>query len=74
MSKTIILAIVNLVVAALVLIGVNVSPEMQQTLVDNASTILVAWGGINGVLQWILRAVTESPLAAWWGKKSAGLK
>ena len=70
MSKTIILAIVNLVVAALVLIGVNVSPEMQQTLVDNASAILVAWGGINGVLQWILRAVTSSPLAAWWGKRA----
>lgn len=62
MSRTVIYALVNLLVAALALAGVQIPDEMQQTLRDNLEACIASALVVNGVVVWILRRFTSTPL------------
>lgn len=70
MSRTVIYALVNLLVAALAVAGVQMPEEMQQALRDNAEAIIAAGLAINGVVVWILRRFTATPLTGIITKES----
>lgn len=62
MSRTVIYAIVNLIVALLALAGIELPPELIDTLRDNIEAAIVAGFALNGVVVWVLRARTRTPL------------
>lgn len=62
LSKTVIFALLNIAVAVLAAMGVVVTPEVQEQLAQHIDALLVAFFGINGVIVWILRALTDRKL------------
>lgn len=64
MSRTVIYALVNLLVALLAASGIEIPEAMQQALRENLEAVVVAGLAINGVIVWVLRAATRTPLAS----------
>lgn len=70
LSKNVLFALVNLVVAVLTYSGVAVSPEMHQAIVDNLEMVITGALALNGIVIWILRALTDTPLAGLFTKET----
>lgn len=62
-SRTVLYAIVNILVALLAIAGVEVPQEIRDALVNNAEAAIAAVLALNGAVIWILRAATTSPMA-----------
>ncbi len=63
MSRTVLYAIVNLIVALLAVAGIELPAELVDTLRDNLEAALAAALALNGIVVWVLRARTRTPLA-----------
>lgn len=73
-SRSVIYALANLILALLVPVGVTLSPEVSAQFTQHIDALLVALLvallGVNGAVVWILRALTVSPLVRGFFKKS----
>jgi hypothetical protein len=60
---------VNLVVAALAVMGIELTPEIRDQLAQHVDALIAALLGFNGVVVWVLRKWTDTPLAGWFRRQ-----
>lgn len=72
MSRTVAAAIVSIVVGLLTMLGVTMPMDLQQTLTNHIDLAIGSVVTIYGIVLWIFRAITSSPLVGYFKKDKQG--
>lgn len=69
LSRQVIVAFVSIISGVLTMMGVTLPERFAEELASHIEIVIGGLMAIYGIVMWILRAITSSPLIGWFRKE-----